>query len=186
MPPPTLKDDNKDTSTLKSNFTAAKTGAAQAIQSSKTDAKAGEPSSRSPSSTDDRGLTKEQAALVRLKDEHSTLVYDKIISHLDWDDEHEDRIPKPAFVPFYLFCSTELRKEKPELEKLVTNLKTRDASRKVGGKGVETGVAWKFHDEDVARQLQEGVKLQKPAIYLGYDMVTVGGRLRPCQVACKF
>ena len=101
---------------------------------------------------------------------------------MDCDHEHKD--PKPEFQPFYFFRSTELRRQKPDLEEFVSKLKEYPASPLVGGKGVEKGQAWEFNDEELARDSEAGVQLQKPRIYLGYDMVTVDGMLRPCQVVC--
>lgn len=162
MPPPEVKDSPKGIRDSPNSTTQAK------------------PNSKDESSSSAGDLE----LRLKLKNEQSDLVYTEILSHLDWDHAHQDT--EPDFKPFYFFCSTELRKQKPELDQLVASLTEHRASRLVGGKGVEVGVAWEFNDIQLAKDLEMGVLMQRPMMYLGYDMVTIDGTLQPCQVVCTF
>jgi hypothetical protein len=145
-------------------------------QAGKPDSKSGAPSSNP---ANDTGRTAIEAEL-KLQNQQDDRVYSQILRYLDWNEDHKD--PEPAFQPFYLFVSKELRKQKPDLEKLVGKLKELPATRLVRGGGTETGFAWEFNDKSLAMDLSAGVKMQKPDIFLGYDLVTINGTAQPCQV----
>jgi len=157
-----------------------KSGASASSTINKTDGSTG--ASSSSTTTNVSELSPAQAAEKKLQDQQSDTVYNDVIKYLDWDNTHKSQ---PQFQPFFFFASQELSKANPDLQKLVGTLKAHSASRLVGDEGTETGQAWEFNDANLAGVLRAGMGTHKPALYLGYDIVTIDGTLRPCRVASQ-
>ncbi|KAI9778338.1 MAG: hypothetical protein M1839_008125 [Geoglossum umbratile] len=125
-------------------------------------------------------ISPEEVLEQQLRDEQADRVAD-VLSQLDWNRKH--RAPKPGFEPFYFFC-TSVSSEKLGLKQILSSLKGTAASRVIEG-GTETGQAWQFKDENLAKDLKGKVEQQVPELYLGYDLVFMGdGKPQSCKVVC--
>ena len=177
--PTEIKQPDKDVQRVQDSRSGqVKSGTSAPTQASKSPGK-----DQAFSSTKARKLSPEVERAIRLSSEHSERIKNQVLSHLDWD--LKVKTPKPAFTSFYFFCSNELYSKNAELQHFDTKLKPVSASRLRKGGVVETGQAWECKDEMLAQGLEMTVERMQPRMYLGYDMVTVGGTLRSCRVLCQ-
>ena len=129
-----------------------------------------------------RKLTPEEELELQLHNEQADRIAD-VLSQLDWN--RKQTAPKPSFAPFYFFC-TPASSEKLGLKQILSSLKGTAASRVIEG-GTETGQAWEFKDENLAKDLTAKVEQQVPELYLGYDLVFIGdGKPQSCKVVFTY
>ena len=122
--------------------------------------------------------------LVQAKIAHSEMVASEILSHLDWNLEHQEPY---EFTPFRIFIPESLlpRTEQYVQQHLLGQTPSTATQIAKNGSTID-GKVWKVNDETKATALRTWVRQLHPMAYLGADMFILNGEEQACRVIDGF